>query len=80
MNERSSVETSLIYIAVSNICEPMVKALLARGADVNIPDMNGSTPLHRCACTGYVPVIQFLVEVRSHCQSLNSFPQIIQVF
>lgn len=39
---------TLIILAVKNNDLPLVRRLIARGADINIPDRHGRTPLH-CA-------------------------------
>lgn len=36
--------------------------LIEKGADVNIADIRGSTPLHRAASKGVMPVVKLLVE------------------
>lgn len=36
--------------------------LLDKGADVNIADIRGSTPLHRAASKGVLPIVKLLIE------------------
>lgn len=36
--------------------------LLDKGADVNIADIRGSTPLHRAASKGVISIVKLLVE------------------
>lgn len=43
-------------------CTQIVKKLVEKGGDIFVPDRNGSVPLHRAIKSGYVPLIEFLLQ------------------
>ena len=45
---------------------PIVKLLVGEGADVNLQDKLGSTPLHRACGPGHVDVVKTLIESANH--------------
>ncbi len=55
-----AVEKFLEAVEAGNLEE--VKALLEKGADKNIKDMYGRTPLHHAIWKGHAPVVEYLVE------------------
>jgi ankyrin repeat protein/energy-coupling factor transporter ATP-binding protein EcfA2 len=49
-----------------------VKHLLALGADVNIPDIEGKTPLHYATQFGILPVLQLLCEHNANVEARDN--------
>ena len=45
---------------------PIVQLLVGEGADVNLQDKLGSTPLHRACGPGHVDVVKTLIESANH--------------
>ena len=45
---------------------PIVKLLVGEGADVNLQDKLGSTPLHRACGPGHVDVVKTLIQSANH--------------
>jgi ankyrin repeat protein len=48
-----------------------VKALAAAGAQMNVADQFGNTPLHYAAGKGAIDVVQFLIEQGSDANTRN---------
>ena len=53
-------ETSLHY-ACENGRLPIVEYLISKGANINVKDINGSTPLHYAAYFGATEIVEFLL-------------------
>lgn len=50
----------------------MIKFLLWKGVDINIPSLNGSTPLHH-ACAGFcLETVKFLLDHGANCEALDN--------
>lgn len=73
-----------LYIATQSNCENAVLALLALGADPNVPAVTGATPLHVAAQTGRVSLIDLLIkhgaDVNATCQQGNTPLMVAQRF
>lgn len=50
-----------------------VKELLSQGADINISDEYGETPLHSAALYGHLDVVKYLVEQGADVDVKNKF-------
>jgi len=49
----------------------MVKLLVERGADINIQDESGNTPLHYAAVNGKKDVVRFLLDNKADAGIVN---------
>ncbi|WP_264954023.1 MULTISPECIES: ankyrin repeat domain-containing protein [unclassified Wolbachia] len=58
----SSYKLTLLHIAVLNGRLDIVEALSKNGADVEVKDSNGDTPLHKAAFWGYSNIVNALLE------------------
>jgi hypothetical protein len=59
--QKPSQQTILLYEAAEKGNIEQVKALIAKGVDVNIKDKDGNTPLHEAALNGHRDVVEFLI-------------------
>ena len=57
----NGVQTTSLGIAAAFGYTEVAKALIDGGADVNVPDKNGSTPLHTAAFMCHAEIVQALV-------------------
>jgi ankyrin repeat protein len=57
----SGADTSLNFAAYIGDLEKM-KSFIESGADINLPDTDGYTPLQRAAQNGYINIAQLLIE------------------
>jgi len=55
-----SVGTGIEYQSASH--RDVVKLMVAKGADINAKDYNGTTPLHEAAWSGHKDVVELLVD------------------
>ena len=56
----------------------MVKALVARGADVHAQQQDGATPLHNAAALGHLEVVKALLQSGASVQALDNMGQTAQ--
>lgn len=59
--ERCFLGWSLLHLACHSDSTLMVELLLQFGADVNMRDYHGRTPLHHCISSGKNPLAKFLL-------------------
>lgn len=59
--ERCLRDWSLLHLACHSDSTLMVELLLQFGADVNMRDYHGRTPLHHCITSGKNPLAKFLL-------------------
>ena len=63
---------SALHLAVESAeLFAVVEALISRGANVNTPNMNGNTPLHRAAARGNADIALALAEAGADVQAKN---------
>lgn len=51
----------------------IVRYLISKGADVNIADNRGATPLHRCASKGNISVLKLLLDSGAHLDPKDTY-------
>ena len=61
INQRNHVGLTALHQAVLQNNMDASKLLLCRGADVNVADVNGFTPLHTSAACGYYQIASLLI-------------------
>ena len=61
MNAKESDGATALYVAIANDKDDVVKALIDKGADVNIADNTGRTPLMVAAEKGLLAITQALL-------------------
>lgn len=67
----------MIFIACWHNKEDCVRYLLNSGADINLPDQRGWTPLMISAYHGFEPLVRFLIQAgadvgHKDCVSFNA--------
>ncbi len=55
-----------------NPCYPVLELLLAFGADVNLPDVHGSTPLHNAASGPHTKLVDILLKNGARADAVDS--------
>lgn len=82
---------TLLHIASLYGFADLVEALLAAGADPEVKDESGSTPLHDASAGGYLPIVARLLQVcpqlaleedddkesALHCAARGGFPEVV---
>jgi hypothetical protein len=63
---------TLLLKAVEERSLNLANRLLVRGADVNISDKKGCSPLGLAACVGDVEMVKILLKYRAQCKQKNS--------
>lgn len=51
----------------------IVRYLVSKGADVDIADNRGATPLHRCASKGNMSVLKILLDCDIHVDAKDNY-------
>ena len=73
INEKNQFGTTLLYEAVSWGRYEMIRLLLGRGANLEIPDKTGFPPFHLAMDKGDIFMTQFLYEEGVNLHSLDGF-------
>jgi ankyrin repeat protein len=61
----------VLLLAVASNCTEAVDYLIARGADVNAVDDEGTTPLMEAAADGFIPIIKTLLDHGANLDAMN---------
>ncbi|WP_264336644.1 ankyrin repeat domain-containing protein [Wolbachia endosymbiont (group B) of Chorthippus brunneus] len=68
-----SYKSTLSHMAISNGCLDIAQALLIKnGADVNVENSNGDTPLHQAAFWGHLDIVQYLIKNKANVKVKNN--------
>jgi hypothetical protein len=62
-----------LHVACANGHEEVVRRLLEGGADVDVKNAEGSTPLHWACLNGHVAVVRLLMDKKASPSSLNKW-------
>ena len=54
-----------------NLCVQVSELLLDHGADPNISDENGATPLHRAASKGNLEIVKLLLQFNCRIDAMD---------
>ncbi len=65
----------MVVLAAAANCPEAIELLLARGADVNAPDEDGTTPLMHAAGLGFAPLVQLLLDRGADLERTNKDKQ-----
>lgn len=68
----NSVGTPILTWCVFHRHRPEIEYLIAMGADVNMKDVSGNTPLHIAVIRGYTEIAKYLVECQANPNSQNT--------
>ena len=67
-NEDDTILTHVVKIQATDA----VLALVNTGADVNLPNRKGITPISAAAHKGNIPIMQILIKAGAHVNALNT--------
>jgi ankyrin repeat protein len=70
-NETDSKRRSLLYYAVMNNSLEIAEFLLSGGANPNLPDKYGETPLHLASKNGSLEIVELLVKYNAYTNAFN---------
>jgi hypothetical protein len=73
MNFKDDYNRSMLYTACRCGFKEIVQFLLEKGADPNLPQINGSSSLHAASFYGHIDIVKLLLEVGSFSNIKNDF-------
>ena len=58
----------LVISMTQSLNDPVARLLIAHGADPNIPDVDGYTPLHNASMRGLIEIVRLLIELGANLE------------
>lgn len=75
INTKNTYGETRLHWAVENGYTEIVKALIAKGADINTKDIYGQTPLHLATRNGHTEIVKALLDASADVHMKNIYGQ-----